>query len=88
MEGLEQTSSNRHPYPLHLCSDTSPRKKTPTTPKLAHTHAYLEVSHHDQAQSISEARDQGAGVDPAAVTVLDDLGIPQQAHHDHWMEQT
>lgn len=47
---------------------------------------HLEVSHHDQSYSVGAARQQGVGVNPASVAVLNHLGIAQKAHHHHWGE--
>lgn len=44
---------------------------------------HLEVSDHDEADGVGAAGHERAGVDPAPVTVLDDLGVTQKAHHHH-----
>lgn len=44
---------------------------------------HLEVSHHDQTHSVDAAKNQGAGVDPTLLAVLDHLGVAQKAHHHH-----
>lgn len=44
---------------------------------------HLEIADHDEADGVSAARHEGAGVDPAPVAVLDDLGVTQKAHHHH-----